>query len=227
MAAQAPLTGVPGSRSWAVGAKERTGGQRFRGWRGGLSCRGPGVTFFRGGGRAARGSQAYLGPRALCRVRRHEARLGVRQPAGRCGRSVYTGRPPGPARQGRERLTADWRELAAVMPHRVSSAPARQARPATPGWPPWDGTAGSGGGERVVAELGQDGAGPAEDLAGLGDGGALAAVAVLDLSVITVVGSRRAGVGLAGLIHRPAQHLGPLPGQPPGRALAVRGPDGD
>jgi len=29
-----PLTRLPGSRSWAAGAKERTGGQRFRGWRG-------------------------------------------------------------------------------------------------------------------------------------------------------------------------------------------------
>jgi hypothetical protein len=47
---------------------------------------------------------------------------------------------------------------------------------------------GSGGGERVVAELGQDMAGLAEDLAGLGEGGALAALAVLDLRVITVVG---------------------------------------
>jgi len=33
-APQAPLTRPPGSRSWAAGAKERTGGQRFRGWRG-------------------------------------------------------------------------------------------------------------------------------------------------------------------------------------------------
>ena len=62
-----------------------------------------------------------------------------------------------------ERLTADWRELAAVMPHLVSSAPARgppdRVRMATMGWMP-----GSGGGERVVAELGQDVAGLAEDL---------------------------------------------------------------
>jgi hypothetical protein len=39
----------------------------------------------------------------------------------------------------------------------------------------------SGGGERVVAELGQDVAGLPEDLAGLGQGGALAVAAVLDL----------------------------------------------
>src|SRR5208282_1744275 len=101
------------------------------------------------------------------------------------------------------------------------------ARPATPGWPPWNGMAGSGGGERVVAELGQDVAGLAEDLAGLGEGGALAVLAVLDGGVVAVVRGRRAGVGLAGLIHRPAQHRRALPGQPPGRALAVGGPDGD
>src|SRR5271167_3526233 len=94
------------------------------------------------------------------------------------------------------------------------------AWPAASGWPPWDEMAGSGGGERVVAELGQDVAGLAEDLAGLGEGGALAALAVLDLRVVVVVGGRGAGVGLAGLIHRPAQHRRSLPGQPPGRPLA-------
>src|SRR3984893_11430613 len=55
----------------------------------------------------------------------------------------------------------------------------------------------SGGGERVVAELGQDVAGLPEDLAGLGEGGALAALAVLDGGVVAVVRGRRAGVGLA------------------------------
>src|SRR6266702_4007930 len=71
-------------------------------------------------------------------------------------------------------------------------------------------------------------AGPVAADSGLaGDGGALAVLAVLDGGVAAVAGSRRAGVGLAGLIHRPAQHLRALPGQPPGRALAVRGPDGD
>jgi hypothetical protein len=43
-----------------------------------------------------------------------------------------------------------------------------------------NGMPGSGGGKRVVAELGQDMAGLAEDLAGLGDGGALAVLSVLD-----------------------------------------------
>ena len=47
---------------------------------------------------------------------------------------------------------------------------------------------GSGGSERVVAEPGQDVAGLAEDLAGLGQGGALAVLAVLDLRVVGVVG---------------------------------------
>jgi len=45
----------------------------------------------------------------------------------------------------------------------------------------------SGGGEGVVAELGQDVAGLAEDLAGLGQRGALAVGAVLDLGVVAVV----------------------------------------
>jgi hypothetical protein len=83
------------------------------------------------------------------------------------------------------------------------------ARPAAPGWPPW--APGSGGGERVVAEPGQDVAGLAEDLAGLGQGGALTALAVLDGGVVAVVGGRGAGVGLAGLIDRPAQQAESLP----------------
>src|SRR6266704_128553 len=103
------------------------------------------------------------------------------------------------------------------MPHRVSSAPARRpGRPRQDGPPCGTGCAGSGGGERVVAGPGQDVAGLAEDLAGLGDGGALAVAAVLDLRVVVVVGGRGAGVGLAGLIDRPAQRLRALAGQPPG-----------
>src|SRR5256886_8876328 len=90
---------------------------------------------------------------------------------------------------------------------------------AAAGWRAW---AGSGGGQRVVAELGQDVAGLPEELAGLGQGGALAVLAVLHLGVVAVVRSRGASAGLAGLIHRPAQHRRSLPGQPPGRALAVR-----
>src|SRR5262249_59854866 len=70
-------------------------------------------------------------------------------------------------------------------------------------------------------------AGLPDDLAGLGQAGALAAVVLLNLVAVGVVGGRGPGVGLAGLIGRPAQHRRPLPGQPPGRPLAVGRPDGD
>ena len=43
--------------------------------------------------------------------------------------------------------------------------------------------------ERVVAELGQDVMGLAEDLAGLGQAGALAVLAVLDRGVVAVAGA--------------------------------------
>ena len=56
-------------------------------------------------------------------------------------------------------------------------------------------------------------------LAGLGEGGALTALAVLDGGVVVVVGGRGAGVGLAGLIHRPAQHPGPCRDSRPGGPL--------
>ena len=48
---------------------------------------------------------------------------------------------------------------------------------------------GSAGGEGVVAELGQDVHRLADDLAGLGEGGALAVDAFLDLRVVGVVGA--------------------------------------
>jgi len=67
----------------------------------------------------------------------------------------------------------------------------------------------SGGGERVVAEPGQDVMGLAEDLAGLGQRGALAVAPVFDLGVIGVVRGRGPGVGLAGLINRPAPSARP------------------
>jgi len=86
---------------------------------------------------------------------------------------------------------------------------------------------GSGGGERVVAELGQDVAGLADDLAGLRQRGALAVLAVPDGGVVGVVGGRGAGVGLAGLVGGPAQHRRPLPGQAAGGPLGVGGVDGD
>ncbi len=71
--------------------------------------------------------------------------------------------------EGRQRLTADWRELAAVVPIGAFGC----------GGPGGGGHVlvtwrVSGGGERVVAELGQDVVGLAEDLAGLGQAGALA-----------------------------------------------------
>src|SRR5258708_19726005 len=90
----------------------------------------------------------------------------------------------------------------------------------------WHGS-GSGGGERVVAELGQDVAGLADELAGLRQGGDLAVLAVLHGRVVVVAGGRSAAVGLAGLIGHPAQYLRALAGQVPGRALALGGVDGD
>src|SRR6516162_10520236 len=96
----------------------------------------------------------------------------------------------------------------------VSSAAAGPAGPAVTCWSPW--RVSGRGGERVVAELGQDVMGLAEDLAGLGQAGALAVLAVLDRGVVPVVGGRGPGVGLASLVDRPAQHRRPLPGQLPG-----------
>src|SRR5205814_9139266 len=83
----------------------------------------------------------------------------------------------------------------------------------------WGG--GSGGDERVGAELGQDVAGLADDLAGLGQGGDLAVGAVLDRRLVVVAGGGGAGVGLAGLIDHPAQYLRSLAGHVPGGALAI------
>ena len=86
-APKAPLTRPPGSGSWPAGGKganlRRV--RRFRVcWRGAFLA-GTGVTCSMTG-RGRRGdSQAYLGPRALCRARRHDDRLGVLPPAGGCG----------------------------------------------------------------------------------------------------------------------------------------------
>src|SRR6266480_4657531 len=93
-------------------------------------------------------------------------------------------------------------------------------------WSPWKWRS-SGGGEGVVAEFGQDVAGLPDDLAGLRQAGALAVLAVLDRGVVAVIGGRRAGVGLAGLIYRPAQHRWSLPGQSPRGSFAVGGVHGD
>ena len=125
-------------RTMAGGARERTAGVgRIRGLTQAFLAGGRGDLLRGGDGGRRGGSQAYLGPRA--RAAPGDMMIDwVSSACGGCGRSVYSGRPPGPARQGRERLTADWRELAAVMPHRVSSVPARgppgHAKMATMGW---------------------------------------------------------------------------------------------
>ena len=77
----------------------------------------------------------------------------------------------------------------------------------------------SGGGEGLVAEFGQNMAGPPDDLAGFGQGGALAVLAVLHLSVVAVVGGGGAGVGLAGLITAQRSTGGPCRDSRPGRPL--------
>ncbi len=77
----------------------------------------------------------------------------------------------------------------------MSAAPPLPAVPAVTAMP----GRGSAGGEGVVAELAQDVHRLADDLAGLGEGGALAVDAFLDLRVVGVVGGAGAGVGLAGL----------------------------
>ena len=85
-----------------------------------------------------------------------------------------------------QRLTADWRERAAVVPIGEFGC----GGPGRAGGHVLVTMAGvSGGGERVVAELGQDVKGLAEDLAGLGQAGALAVLAVLDRGVVGVVGA--------------------------------------
>src|SRR5487761_926457 len=116
-------------------------------------------------------------------------------------------------------------EPAALVPHRVSVAAAFLAGGRrVAGLVTMEGRGVSGDGERVVAELGQDVPGLPDDLAGLGQGGALTVLAVLDRGV---VGGGGAGVGLAGLIDPPARRGRSLPGQAPGRPFSVRRPDGD
>src|SRR5712691_5927471 len=82
-------------------------------------------------------------------------------------------------------------------PHRVSAAAACLPGQRAGSWLVTVTVSGSGGGQRVVAEFGQDVAGLAEDLAGFGHGGALAVLAVLDGCVVVVVGGAGPGVGLA------------------------------
>src|SRR5712672_328295 len=90
-----------------------------------------------------------------------------------------------------------------LWPHRMMKA--SLAHPSTP---PVITLAGSRRGERVVAELAQDVTCPADDLAGLGQGGALA---VFHRRVVAVIGGAGASVGLAGLVYAPAQHRRSLP----------------
>ena len=112
------------------------------------------------------------------------------------------------------------------MPHRVSSAPARR-----PGRPRQDGHHGTGRAQAAVSASSPSSARMWQAcrriLRASERAARLPPLRSLTGGVVVVVGGRGAGVGLAGLIHRPAQHLRALPGQPPGRALAVRRPDGD
>jgi len=179
-------------------------------------------------GAGEEGSQPYLGARGAGCCPGDKMFDWVSPPAGMRPLSLIRPSAWVCAARSRRRLTGGLQELAAVVPHRVSVAAGVPARgPACPRRGLHETLGLSGGGERVVAELGQDVAGLPDDLAGLGQGGALAVLAVLDGGVIAVVGSRSAAVGLAGLIHRPAQHRRALPGQPARRALPVRGPYGD
>src|SRR5215813_14332990 len=95
-----------------------------------------------------------------------------------------------PAGSGGQRLVGSWPRW---FPHRVMMA----AFPPGPGRSRCVVTgAGSGDGERVVAELGQDVAGLPDDLSGLRQGGALGVLAVGDGGVVAVVGGGGAGVVL-------------------------------
>ncbi len=60
-APQAPLTRLPGSRSWAGGGKEAHWGRQFRGWRGAFLA-GDGVTCSMTGRGAARGQPGLPRP---------------------------------------------------------------------------------------------------------------------------------------------------------------------
>src|SRR5439155_24138756 len=72
-----------------------------------------------------------------------------------------------------------------------------------------------------VAEVLEDAAGPAADLAGHRQAGPVVVDAVPDLEVVGVVRGTLPGGALGRLEQRPAQHLRTLPGQVATRALAV------
>ena len=119
------------------GQGERTAGAG--GFGGGLAyglSSGPGGDLLGGGTGAARGCQAYLGPRALCRARRQDDRLGVLPPCGGT-RPLSLFRPsawpraagPGAADSG---LAGAGRGYAPSGEFGSGSP----ASPAAPGWPP-------------------------------------------------------------------------------------------
>jgi hypothetical protein len=108
-------------------------------------------------------SQPYLGPRDA-RSCPGDMMMDWVSPA--CGvRPLSLIRPSARPGWDRRRLTAARRELAAVVPHLVSSAVVRLRDLACRGL---RSPGGSGGRERAVAELGQDVAGLADDLASFG-----------------------------------------------------------
>src|SRR6266702_1269537 len=94
------------------------------------------------------------------------------RPAGVRPLSLFRPSASCPALRGPGVLTGLWQERAALCRIGVMMAPHARLPPGgtQPGRR-------SDHGERVVAELGQDVAGPAGDLAGLGQGGALAVLA--------------------------------------------------
>ena len=143
--AKRPRSGAAGALDAAVrerimgwrGQRERTAGvRRIPGLAYGLSCRGTGVTFLRGGTGAARGSQAYLGPRARAApgdmmIDWVSSRLRGMRPL-----SLY--RPSAwPCAAGP--VAADSGLAGAGRGYAPSGefGSGSPARPATPGWPPW------------------------------------------------------------------------------------------
>jgi len=84
----------------AGGARERTAGDREDSGLMQAFLAGVGGDLFRGGTGGGGGQPGLPGPAGACRARRHDDRLGVLPPAGGCGRSVYSGRPPDPAGAG-------------------------------------------------------------------------------------------------------------------------------
>ena len=90
------------------------------------------------------------------------------------------------------------------------------------------GVAGSGGGcQRVLAEFARGVIAAAGELAGYGQGGQPGVAPVPGCCAVAVIRAGGLGRALGCLVQRPAQQRRSLPGQVPGRALAVGGADGD